>query len=470
MLTPRLISRREDKNFVFLLVVVFILLLYWIYLAFVTQPILVHDAKGYQDLGSLIYQQGWPAYFISGPNREPIYPLLITWAMRLAGEESYLPVLKFFQIGILFTTMCFFVVLLRKAQISKTIVLAAVIYLGLSPALVNSGLSVYSEVATYPLILGIILLASEAWPSLQEKNLQKVLFLGLGLGVFFVLITLVKGIYEMIFPVFCIPFIILLIKGWQNKNKNIVRNVSVFLLVTLAVFMTCVGSYKGLNKKYNGLFTLTDRGAWALYGTSARRQVPLDVNSFGAAVAYDLFEEDGCAKFFSVEDCRAWHVTTADHFSAEKNYEVIAKFPPAEQNAQLLKATLQKIIENPFQYFLLMSLDWVHLFFWESTRIGFVAYPDWLDLVWDNPVFAKSLRFVVGGLSLGALIFTGIFALRNKKIILFFGVYLIFWHVTLYSLFMTVPRFSLPIAPLFILLIAAVVQILLQKWRKKHEG
>ena len=116
------------------------------------------------------------------------------------------------------------------------------------------------------------------------------------------------------------------------------------------------------------------------------------------------------------------------------------------------------------------------MFFWESTRIGFVAYPDWLDRVFDNVIFAKSLRFVIGLLSLGATILGGFYLWRHKYrlwhlekqqnsfwVALFFLIYLIFCHVTLYSLFATVPRFALPIAPLFVLVIAFVAQILFYK-------
>ncbi len=48
------------------------LMAYWVYLAFVSQPVLVNDAQGYYDLGGMITQQGWTAYFTSGPNREPM--------------------------------------------------------------------------------------------------------------------------------------------------------------------------------------------------------------------------------------------------------------------------------------------------------------------------------------------------------------------------------------------------------------
>ena len=472
MVISHLISRRDCKDFICLLAAVFILLLYWIYLAFVTQPILVHDAKGYQDLGSLIYQQGWPAYFISGPNREPIYPLLIAWAMRLAGEGSYLIVLKCFQIGTMLATVCLFIALLRRANISRRIILVALFYLGLSPAFVNSGLSVYSEIVTYPVILGIVLLASAAWQRLQKDSLGHAAAWGCSLGVLFVAITLAKGIYEIIFPLFLIPFVIWGIKSWRMKKLHQLRNVSIFILTTLMIFVTCIGYYKSLNQKYNGLFTLTDRGAWALYGNTARRQQPLTVNKFFAGVAYNLLEEEGCRKFFKEETCRFWDVSTSDQIAATKNYEVIKEFRPQDRDRHFAELVRDQILLNPLQYVLLAGLDWVHMFFWESTRIGFVAYPDWADAILDWAPFAKGLRFGVGVTCLLATLFAMVFLWQNRDTQresacystklwsgLFFAVYLIVCHVTLYSLFATVPRFAFPIAPLLIFVVACAVQI-----------
>ncbi len=446
---------------------------YWLYLAFVTQPILVQDAKGYQDLGAMIYEKGWKNYFITGPNREPIYPGLIALAMQWAGQGSYQTVLKLLQVFLLLVSLVLTFVILSECKISSKIKTLAILCLGISPAFVNSALSVYSEIATYVPILGIILVSMKAWPCLQEKSVYPCFGYGAVLGLFFTMITLVKGIYEIIFPLFLIVFIVLGCRAGFAKNKCVFRNVVIFLLATVMVFGFFIGGYKALNKKYNGTFVLTDRGAWALYGNTARRQELLTPRSFWAGIAYNLFEEDDCAALLDRQSCHFWDVATSDDFASEKNYEVIKNFAPEEYSREFSKLILNKILSNPLQYVILTGFDWIHMFFWESTRIGFVAYPDWLDRILDNVIFAKSLRFIVGFLSLGATILSGFYFWRYKDrlwhlekqqnsflVALFFLIYLIFCHVTLYSLFATVPRFALPIAPLFVLVIAFTAQIL----------
>jgi len=450
-----------------IILVIAAVLFYWIYLAFVTQPIMVHDAKGYQDLGQMIVAKGWKAYFISGPNREPVYPFIIAGSMKLSGPESYMGMLKLLQLFLLLITVTLTWFLLKKSGVVLAITVPVILYLAISPAVTNSFLSVYSEIATYIFILAIVALSARAWLELHKTNAPASFWPGLGLAGVFIMAALVKSIYEMMFYLCLIPFLIITFKAWKERKYQLFKNALIFLLTLVVSFQAGIIGYKYLNKKYNGLFVLTDRAAWAFYGTAARREVVLTPESFGAAVTYKLFEEQGCKLFYNPEACRAWDITTADKFSAEKNYEVMARFPPQEQNKELLKSAFVKIMENPWQYAALMSLDWLRLFFWESTHIGFVAYPDWLDAIFDHAVFANGLRLVVGLISLASFIFCLIFLARNYKqydqplnTLIFFSVYVIFWHFILYSFFFTLPRFALPVAPLFLLIVAMSAQII----------
>ena len=69
----------------FLLFFAFLIpLIYWIYLLFSSQMVIQYDSLDYEQLGRILKQDGWLEYFKTGPNREPIYPLLISWAMRIA--------------------------------------------------------------------------------------------------------------------------------------------------------------------------------------------------------------------------------------------------------------------------------------------------------------------------------------------------------------------------------------------------
>ena len=469
-------SRQGPQESPFILIIFIFLSLYWVYLAFVTQPVLVYDAKGYEDLGTMITQKGWVGYFTTGPNREPVYPFLIATAMRWAHGGPYQAILKIVQVFSLLLTEILAFLLLKRANVSRTITALALFYIGISPALVNSALSVYSEIVTYPFILGIILAGSAGWDAVQKGRDKAALALGIALGGLFVAITLIKGIYEIIVPLFLIPYAVLAVKAWMAKNKHVFKRAVILLTASVLVFQFCIVGYKSLNKKYNGLFSLTDRGAWALYGNTARRQEPLTVKKFFAGIAYNVLERDGCDALFGPEACVFWDLPTSDRLAVEKNYETMREFPPDKHDSHLLQLSFEKIIHNPFQYVLLTGFDWVHMFFWESTRIGFVAYPDWMDKIFDCPLFQKSLRLGVGFLSLGSTLFVACSMAKRKgrgnrgapvDPTIFLTIYMIFWHVTLYSMFSTLPRYALPIAPLYLLIIAFAGQGILKEKEKR---
>lgn len=471
-------SFRKHKSWVLFSVISLGLISYWIYLVLVSQPVLVQDAKGYYDLGMLINRQGWSAYFTSGPNREPMYPFLVAFSMGLTALESFLTVLKVIQICLLGMTTFLVFAFLSRWGVSHWIACLAMMYVGFSPAMLNSALSVYSEIAAHIFILGIAWWSSEIYYSLQKREDRNFFWGGLGWAVLFLLAILVKSAYEVISYLCLIPFVMLMWRAWQLKDGGVVKKAAVFILTAVVIVQAGVGGYKYLNYKYNGIFVMTDRAAWALYGSAARRQQPLTLRGFGAAAAYNLLEDEGCQMFYSAQECHAWDVATSDKLAAEMNYQVSANFPRPQQNSELMRLSLVKILENPFQYAALMGVDWVHLFFWESTRIGFVAYPDWLDKVYDHPILARGLRFCVGVLSLGALLYSLIVLWARRKMLgdsrkqeakifvpIFFVAYMILCHTMLYALFFTVPRFSLPIASLFIVLIALIGQVVF--FRKK---
>ena len=99
--------------------IIILSLIYWIYLASTVQPILVHDALSYQHLGSILYNKGgWIEYFKTGPNREPVYPFLLSISMRLADvlSVSYLSVQIFFQFGVLWISQLLLLKILNKLK------------------------------------------------------------------------------------------------------------------------------------------------------------------------------------------------------------------------------------------------------------------------------------------------------------------------------------------------------------------
>ena len=63
-------------------------MIYWIYLWFSSDMIIRYDSLGYEKLGVVLYHNNWIEYLTSGPNREPLYPWLISISMHLADLLS----------------------------------------------------------------------------------------------------------------------------------------------------------------------------------------------------------------------------------------------------------------------------------------------------------------------------------------------------------------------------------------------
>src|SRR3990172_7750405 len=203
--------------------------LYWIYLGYISQMIIVYDAVSYQELGTLIKTQGWGEYLRQGPSREPVYPFLVSLAMRWAEifSVSFQSTQKVIQFLILLATQLLTLKLLRTLKINTFLTLLTILYLGFSPAILNTALSLYSEIAAYPLILAIILTGAQAWRCLQtvstepEKNSRwRVAVLGGLLGLSLVLATFVKAVFELITPLFMLPFTVFFARAFQQKKKN----------------------------------------------------------------------------------------------------------------------------------------------------------------------------------------------------------------------------------------------------------
>ena len=115
-------------------------LIYWIYLLFTANMGITMDAATYADLASMVHSKGWTSYFSSGPNKEPLYPFVISFSMHVSDwlSISYQKIQTFFQIMCLFAGQLLMYRLLKKANIHRTIASALILYMGISPSLVNS--------------------------------------------------------------------------------------------------------------------------------------------------------------------------------------------------------------------------------------------------------------------------------------------------------------------------------------------
>ena len=447
---------------------------YWIYLFFTSSPTIAHDAISYENLGRMLSREGWLKYFQTGPNREPLYPFLISISMSIADlfSISYIPIQKLLQIFLLFGTQILSLGLLNKLDINDDIAALTVLYIGLSPALVNSALSLFSEIAAYPLILGIMYALVKAWRSILRADPSlKMASLALGTGVLFMLIISVKAIFEYLFLVMLVPFLGLIIYSVLQKNRKQAMSAVTYTVIAFCSVFLFLDAFKSLNQKYNGIYALTNRGAWMLYGTVERRLIPLTPRKVFAALA--MVPGDGvCNALFGKEECFHWTFDQTMNLGVEKLGELDALGAPLGQvDAKLMELSKNRILDNPLQYGFFHLVEGGRMFFWESTQVGFVTYPAWLSQLFLFAPFKNGLRLIMGILSAAAFFYLLTFTCRNRRLLLstdhgdsekaqlcFFLFLTMFIFIQLYSFFCILTRYSFPIVPLYILGIGVLLQ------------
>ncbi len=449
-----------------------ICLLYWTYLFFTSHMYISCDAISYEATGKLLQEKGWIEYFKTGPQREPFYPFLISLAMHLGSyfSISYQPIITIFQLLLLFLTQLLTLFILRLLKIKDLIISLTILYLGVSPAILNSALSLFSEIAIYPFILSLVLISYYSWLSFN-KSKTRVIMLAIISGMIFYLTTLNKAIFEIITPGFIILVFLL---SLLTRKKKFILNSLIYLLVTAAIFYSSIFAYKLTNKIFNDNFVITERGDLKLYGTAIRRTEPLTKEHFLVALAY-VPGEGFCQNIFGKEKCSYWGFQEIDGIGFNKLAQLKNSGLESEKVSKLtIQLAIKKALQNPSQYTLFWLMEAVKMLFWESTNIGFVSYPRFLDKIFSWKLFKNSLRlsmFIATFISL--LYLVGFLWERlktipnvdvpNQDIFLYFTAFLIFQFICTYSLFNTVTRYALPLAPLYLIIIAFFLQQVISK-------
>src|SRR3989338_1948677 len=460
----------------YLLCLAFILpLLYWLYLALIAEMLIVHDSIGYEQLGSLLARHEWLEYFKGGPNREPLYPLTISLSMQIADlfSISYHAVQKIIQILIVLLTQFLALSLLRRLKIHPLLSAATILYLGFSPVIVNSIFNIYSEVITYPLVLGIILVNLKCADALvrvahnpDPKNRWGLLASwACLLSGLFVLMTFVKASFEIITLVFLMMYVSQFVQALNRKNKKLAVSLVTFMVCFLSFYGGILIGYKFMNKIYNGQFVLTDRGASIFYGNTLRRVKPLTQQRLLVDLSY-LPDPDGhfCQAHFGAEPCIFESYKQSDIIAFHKSVELQAQgFSINQINQIFFKNSFQEIFRHPFQYTFLTILESLRIFSWESTIPKFVVYPEWGEKIFGLSWLNRGLNFMMTVLTLLSLIYAlFIFKIKSKNpadrqvlstILWFIGAY-IFAHAP----FLVILRHILPIVPLYLILTAFFVQ------------
>jgi len=463
---------QKFKNFPFIAFIFILCALYWLYLAYVSQMIIANDAAGYEDLGRVIFQKGWVEFLKTGPNREPFYPWLVSISMRLAEifSLSYQDIQKLIHISFLAVSQILLFILLKKLHIKKSLTVTTLLYFGFSPGIINSTLCLYYEIVTYPFIIATILLSGDCWQILDKKESRRWLFLlAFLLGLCLVMLTFIKGIFELIVPLYLTPFFIYAFKSFLNKRKEAFRQTMIFLLIILTIFYVPTTIYKFINKKYNGFFTITDRGPWALYGNAAWRVEKLTTHKFLQVLTY-VPGDRVCRAILGPDACHFGSPEPSDAYGHDKWNELFRnKLPPDQASRTIIKLAVLKALENPFQYAMLTFLQGLKLFFWEWTKLGYATYPDWLEKLYNSPLFENGLSYTMNLLSFLALLYLTRFLWRQRKKIFAGEVpheeplhyllsifVLIIAFIFAYSFFFIIIRYALTLAPLYLTVIAFI--------------
>ena len=444
-------------------------LVYWTYLILTTRMIIRYDAGAYEALGRMFLEKGWGEYFRTGPNREPGYPLLVSFSMLLGQglAVSYQHVQAFLQLCLLLISQLLALRTLRVLGVRESIIAPTILYLGISPAIVNSALSLFSEVVTLPLVLASVLFFHHGWLALTGPR-SRIVRTATAAGLTLAALALCKAPFELLTPVLVLAF---LLAGFLTRRPEIAKNTVLFAVVLAAVFSIPVLSVRLANRSFNGQFALTDRGDWLLYGSAARRTVPLTRERLLTALA--SIPGDGvCRRIFGSEKCFFWTFRTADNLGLTKRSELARQSGDAQEVSRaLIRAAFGTIGEHPLQFALLSVVEGSKIFFWESTQIGFVFYPPGLARVFNWTPFKDGLRFL---LALGTILGFAHLAAHSwcarrsllvapgqvnatGGILPFAVLFLICAYTGVYALVSVVTRYALPIAPLFLISIAFMI-------------
>jgi hypothetical protein len=455
--------------------------LYWAYL-FHSSMAVMFDAIAYEQVGEMIYKKGWIEYFKTGPNREPLYSASIAASMKFADGKSfsYQEVQKVQQLVLLFVTQLLTLYVLRKLRIRLWLQIAVILYIGFSPGLLNAALSLFSEIIIFPSVLGAAIILSQSWRSILNSQVKSVVIFSLLTAGVFILATLGKGIFQYVFAASMITIGILVIWAGYARMFSTVKNGVIFVLLTTVVYGAVICGFMSLNKKYNGQFEFTNRYANLLFGNAYKRTEPL---SFRMKMAHVASIPGGgfCRRFFSDEECGYCEFRKADEAQSFYLRELSDGVPETEKKKAAIHQAFNRIKDHPVQFGFLMFLETLKMLFWESTQVGFVNYPPLTAKIYNNLFFKDILRLVMGVVTAFSFIYVLIASIPQSRGLLartdegfrtsliFFMFLIIISYTGLYGLFSIVVRYALPLGPLFVILIAFMVESVLRQHRQEKK-
>lgn len=450
----------------------------WVfYNAVFSATILYFDALGYDSLGQMITQGKFIEHLSNGPTREPLYLFFVAMNIAVANflNLPYLELILVTQGLLLLIAQLILDRIFIRIKLMDGIAALLLAYVVISPTLLRSSLIVYSEIITYPFILLACLTCVNVWQALsKEEAFVKIYKIqAVFLGACFLPLVFIKSIFEMIVPV-CIIFIGMGLYVRFKSHTTVLSKIIVFLVFALGTFLLPVHAYKMFNKVLHGNYTFTDRGSWALYGTTARRVLPTSADENLAQKFYVLPDKSICEARVSKQACDHWFYTLSDKLGYEK-YAELKKQGLSSQHIDnaLMKASSELMIQHPFKMINGMFWEGAKLLFWEYPSWGMVVLPREIRAFYEQPLLG--VIFLYGINAMSVLLFfvsLGYALLRmrhfvvghdNALIFLMMTLVIIVTYIVLHSLFFLNERNALPIVPLFLVLYGSILQCLFGK-------
>jgi len=458
--------------------------IYWVYLIFHTKMAVIFDASEYESAGRLIYQNGWIDFFKTGPHREPLYPALIAFSMGWANffSTDYQIILKVFQVALLLFTQSLLFLLLRKLKLREGVNMVAVLYYGISPALINATFSLFGEIIVFPWVVAVVLLSDSLWSDIGQKG-KHGFFLAKAvlLGACFSLLVFGRGIFLYVFSFFMLPFCLWVFLALYKRRGLILLRLLLLLSAASLTFYSLSAQIKVMNLRYNGEYGLGASRLDILLGSAYKRSQPVNWRIVASHIA-SIPGNGVCRMFFSQQECDYADWYGSDQFRVTEVARRIEAIPKARRGQEILILTAGKITGHPFQFCFFSVVEALKMPFWESTQIAYVTYPEFLTKVYDNPLIRFGLRFFFGLVSAFSFIFVT-FKLWRKRgecfmakegqrdtSLLFFVWLMITAYTLSYSSCYVVTRYALPIVSMFVICICFTVNEIIKPGKLNRRG
>ncbi|MBF0386241.1 MAG: hypothetical protein HQL20_00130 [Candidatus Omnitrophica bacterium] len=441
--------------------------LYWLYLMPITFPLMVNDSLGYRDLGQRIMSHGVFSYLNGGVNREPLYPCFLALAMWLGKlvRMDYQLVQYVMQFTLLLATQFIMVEVLRWLKINKWIIAGTVLYFGFSPAVIGAAASGWSEVLTFPLGIGVIFILCQFWEALAPDGKHRFKLAVTAAALCFIM-CLVKSVFEYVAILLVVLLFVLAFLALDRK-----RYLAPLIVFTLVLFGGIL-SYKTASYFANGEFTLSQQsafGKYAFYASTVSKTRPFTMkdvksgllNATGGSLC-DRWDPEGCAR---------WKLTVVDGIALEKQKELAGR---KDKESVLGGLIVQNLTAHPFRFAALYGTELIGMFFWESSREGFVVFPALVVRILKNPFWEVWIIYIVGILTLSAVAlgagycwrrFSKVSLLQDRAFIfLVFSGLVVFSFLGGTALIFLLKRYVYPFVPVYLVIIGwAIQQVFLQK-------